>query len=217
MALPEPVEGQPGIFVDPDTGERFELRDAFDDDIYDTISIAAGAIAAGSEFVFFQDIGGKRFIDTNIRKPNSLAPGERLLLDNIGNEIRLAGGDVLPNPSDVKKVAYNGLYEARISGKLVARGPLYKYPSGYGLSGQTQEAGQGVLSIGVASTAARAGMARKHLITGDRHDVTARLAFEPRGWAVGQQLPQNVQDPVLENVVLVTTMWHGLRSAPSTN
>lgn len=215
MANPRPLPGQPGVFEDPDTGEKFAIKRARDDDVYDTVLVPDGAVTAGDEFLFFRDLQNKRRIDANIQTPGKLAAGEKLLLDNIGLEINLATGETFPNPSDVKRIAYNALYEFRLSGELIARGPVYKYPSGYGLAGQTQEAGQGIVSIGVASTAARAGLARKHLITGDRHEIEGRLVFEQRQWlapdiAAAQQLP------TLDNNVTVKNMLHGLRSEPAT-
>ena len=65
MAL-QPIEGQPGLFRDTDTGQVVNIRDFRESDKYDSIIIPAGdVIATGTEIIFFNDVQGKRQTDSN--------------------------------------------------------------------------------------------------------------------------------------------------------
>ena len=135
MAL-QPIEGQPGLFRDTDSGAVVNIRDFRESDKYDTIVIpAAAAITAGTEFVFFQDIQGKRDTDTNIRTPRKLSAGESMVLDRIGLYFRLAVGNTTTKPRDLKKVFENSYYRLRINEILQDERPSIKFPSGFGVYG----------------------------------------------------------------------------------
>ena len=111
---------------------------------------------------------------------------------------RLSGAPAL-TPSDIATIARHTAPEVAVSdlafneadfitlgasavnSVVIAEGPLYKWPSGYGLSGMTNENNQGIVSIGVPSTAARRPLAKEHYIT-DKHQINATVTFEDRAW-----------------------------------
>ena len=218
MAL-QPIEGQPGLFRD-DSGAVVSIKDFRESDKYDSVIIpAAAALVAGTEFVFFQDIQGKRDLDSNFRTPRKLSAGESMVLDRIGLSVRLALGNVITHPRDIKKVVENGYFRLQVNDMLVDEGPAIKFPSGLGLYGQTTETDSGIVSIGVPATASASRLAKKQVLN-QNHELSASLAFLARTWttsvgALGSAGPAIVQ-PTLDAPVMVTCFLHGLVRAAVT-
>jgi hypothetical protein len=208
-----PIEGQPGLFRDPQTDQILNVRDFRETDKYDTIAISAGGIVAGTEFVFFANIQNKREADTNIKTPRKLSAGESMVLDRIGLYFRLATGDVITVPRDIKKIVDNAYYRMKINDLLQAEGPAIAFPSSYGMYGQTTETDAGIVSIGVPATASASKLVKKQLLN-QNHELEGILRFDPRNWLAQNDPPITYAIPVTEQPVLVTNYLHGLvRSA----
>ena len=206
-----PVEGQPGLFRDQETGQIMNIRDFRESDKLDTIAIPAGAIVPGTQFIFFADIQGKREADTNIKTPRKLSSGESMILDRIGLYFRLAIGDVITVPRDIKKVVDNAYYRLKINDILQDEGPAIKFPSGYGLYGNTTEADAGIVSVGVPATASASRLIKKQMLN-QNHELEGLLRFDPRTWLAAQGI--DYVNPNTEEPMLVTNYLHGLiRSA----
>lgn len=213
-----PIEGQPGLFRDSDSGQIVNIRDFREGDKYDSIIIpAATPLVAGTEFVWFQDIQGKRDLDSNFRTARKLSAGESMVLDRIGLYVRLALGNVIALPRDIKKVVENSYVSLKVNDLLVDEGPAIKFPSGVGLYGQTTENDAGVISIGVPATASAAKLAKKQLIN-QNHELSGSLVFHARTWttgvtALGAAGPA-VTQPQIEQPLMLSMLLHGLiRSA----
>lgn len=213
MAAMQPIEGQPGLFRDPETGVVLNIRDFREGDKWDTIAIPAGAIVPGSQFVFFADIQGKREADTNIKTPRKLSSGESMVLDRIGLYFRLAIGDVITVPRDIKKVVDNAYYRLKINDILQDEGPAIKFPSGYGMYGQTTESDAGIVSIGVPATASASRLVKKQMLN-QNHELEGLLRFDPRQWLAAQGITYT--NPDIEQPLLVTNYLHGLIRAAVT-
>jgi len=208
-----PIEGQPGLFRDSDTGTIVNIRDFRESDLYDTILIPAGVITAGTQFIFFQDVQQKRDVDTNLKTPRKLSAGESMVLDRIGLYVRLATGNVLTYPRDIKKILECGFYRLSINSILQEEGPAIKFPSGYGLYGQTTETDTGIVSLGVPATASAARLVKKQLLN-QNHELDGILEFTARRWLT--TLGLDYEDPDIEEPVLVTNYLHGLFRAAVT-
>jgi len=208
-----PIEGQPGLFRDSDSGEIANIRDFRETDVYDTVLIPAGAITAGTEFIFFQNIQNKREVDTNIKTPRKLSAGESMVLDRIGLYFRLASGDIITVPRDAKKISENSFYKLNINSILQESGPAVKFPSGYGWYGTTTENDAGIFSLGVPATASAARLVKKQLLN-QNHELEGTLTFNQRTW-LAADLGDDVE-PVTEQPVLVTNYLHGLVRAAVT-
>lgn len=212
-----PIEGQPGLFRDSDTGQIVNIRDFRESDKYDSIIIpAAVLVTTGTEFIFFQDIQQKRDLDTNFKTPRKLSAGESMVLDRIGLSFRLAVGNSLTLPRDVKQIVENGYFRLKINDILQDEGPAVKFPSGYGLYGQTTENDTGIISVGVPATASASRLIKKQMLN-QNHELDGVLRFDPRTWTttVGPLgAGPTVVQPTLETPILVTCYLHGLvRSA----
>ena len=209
MAL-QPIEGQPGLFRDTASGQVVNIRDFRESDKYDTIEIPASEIVPGTEYVFFQDIQGKREVDTNIKTPRKLSAGESMVLDRIGLYVRMAVGDQDVVPLGIKKVVENSFYRLKINDILQEEGPSIKFPSGYGLYGSTTENEAGIVSIGVPATASASRLVKKQMLN-QNHELDGILRFDARNWlGAGYTNPNTTQ----QGTILVTNYLHGLiRSA----
>jgi len=208
-----PIDGQPGLFRDPETGNILNIRDFRESDKWDTIAIPAGQIDPGTQFIFFADIQGKRETDTNIKTPRKLSSGESMILDRIGLYFRLVVGDVVSVPRDIKKVADNAYYRMKINDILQDEGPAIKFPSGYGMYGNTTETDAGIVSIGVPATASASKLIKKQMLN-QNHELEGLLRFDPRTWLAAQGIVYT--NPVIEQPLLVTNYLHGLIRAAVT-
>jgi len=212
MAM-QPIEGQPGLFKDSDTGQILNVRDFRETDKWDTIAVPAGEIVPGTQFIFFADIQSKRDTDTNIKTPRKLSSGESMVLDRIGLYFRLVTGDVVTVPRDIKKVVDNAYYRLKINDLLQAESPAIAFPSAYGMYGQTTETDAGIISIGVPATASAAKLVKKQLLN-QNHEIEGLLRFDPRNWLSQLSPPIPYTNPVTEQPLLITNYLHGLvRSA----
>jgi hypothetical protein len=208
MAL-KPLKGRPGQFLDTSTGKILNISEFREDDKYDTIHIPAGAVTGGSSFVFFRSTEQKQLVDTNLTQQSRLSAGEEMVVERVGATIRLATGNDLPPPADIKKVAEDSFFRMEVNQLLLIEGPLIKFPSGYGLAGQTQETDQGIVSIGVPATASAAKLVKTQLLT-QRHEIEGRLTFFGR---TGFVTPIPNPLPTLSESILVTIWLHGLVKA----
>lgn len=219
MAL-APIEGQPGLFRDTDSGQVVNIRDFREGDKYDTVVFPAGQqIDAGTEFIFFQDIQQKRDLDTNFKTPRKLSAGESMVLDRIGLYPRLALGNEIDLPRDIKKVLENAFYRLKINDILQDEGPAIKFPSGYGIYGNTTETDAGIVSLGVPATASAARLVKKQMLN-QNHELDGVLRFDARNWLTtsGSAMGPIAAyiSPTLQIPLVVTNYLHGLIRAAVT-
>ena len=179
MAI-RPVPKEPGRYFDDSTGKFIDIVDYRDGDKYDTVRRASGAVAAGTEDQLFRDLSSKDKIDSNIDTSRRISQGEQMLVRRIGCDVPLAVGDVLITSADVKKVLYGGYLNLTLNHREVASGPLYTFPSGYGLAGSGNE----LTTNGVPSTAAQRQLEKSHWLTSEQ-DVTCSVKYFDRTWDTG--------------------------------
>jgi hypothetical protein len=221
MAL-QPIEGQPGLFRDTDTGQVVNIRDFRESDKYDSVIIPPQeVITVGTSVVFFNDTQGKKETDSNIKTPRKLSAGESMVLDRIGLYFRLAVGDSITSGRDIMKVVENSYYSLRINEILQDEGPAIKFPSGYGLYGNTTENNTSIVSVGVPATASAARLIKKQMLN-QNHELNGSLRFDPRnGWTAtpnpaGFTNTVTVIQPTLDTALIITNYLHGLVRAAVT-
>lgn len=206
-----PVKGKPGKFYNKLTKTEIDIVEWREDDKYDTVTLPAGLVATGLFRNFFRDIQGKNLIDTNFTTQRRLPAGEEMIIDRVWAYVPMSNGATNPVPADIKRVGDNSYIKFQINRKDVAEGPLVKFPSGYGFAGNTVEAGAGVITLGVPSTAAAAKLVREQYITHE-HDVDAVLTFFDRLWDT-VSVPGM---PTLVSFMHVKAGFHGLVRAAAT-
>jgi len=221
MAL-RPIKGEPGKFLDTVSGEVLDISDYREDDKYDTVAIRAGAVAENTKFLFFAEfLGSKQLIDTNIQQLRQLSQGEEMIVDRVGMTVSSATGNTLPTPADIKKVVENAFVTFTVNRLVLVEGPLIKFPSGYGLHGNTVETGQGIVSIGTPSTAAASKLLKTQLLT-SQHQFQGVMTFLDRNWGDATSgiiaaipIPAD-RMPTLANPVSCKAWFHGLLKVAST-
>jgi hypothetical protein len=220
MAL-QPIEGQPGLFRDTDTGQVVNIRDFRESDKYDSVVIPPQeAVPTGTELVFFQDIQGKRETDSNIKTPRKLSAGESMVLDRIGLYFRLAVGNSITAGRDIMKIVENSFYSLKINDILQDEGPSIKFPSGYGLYGNTTENNTSIVSVGVPATASASRLIKKQMLN-QNHELNGTIRFDARTWTsqpnpAGFTNSVSVVQPTLDTALIVTNYLHGLIRAAVT-
>ena len=200
----------PGELFIPSLGKTFQQVELREDDVYDTVQLTAAAIAAGTEYEWFRDIQNKNEQHTNIPNPRRIAAGDEVGVFRIGVHPREAVGDTLPSTKDVKKVFGNAHLLLKFNKRIIADGPAIKFPSGYGLSGQSNEvAAAGLMhaSVGVPSVAAAPTLFVPQQLK-DNDDITAKLRFPNASWATGYVVP------TLDTGLLVSIFLRGVIKSP---
>ena len=202
MAL-RPIKGEPGKFLDTVSGEVLDISDYREDDKYDTF--------------FAEDLGTKQLIDTNIQQLRQLSQGEEMIVDRVGLTVASATGNTLPTPSDIKKFVENAFVSFTVNRLVLIEGPAIKFPSGYGLHGNSVETGQGIVSIGTPSTAAASKLLKTQLLT-SQHQFQGILSFQERNWAgmVAAIPVAGDRMPTFANPLSSKAWFHGLLKVAST-
>ena len=208
MAVLVPVKGSPGEFYAPHLGKTIQIVEWREDDKYDTVVYASGAMTAGLTKHFFRDLDNKEAQDTNFTTPRRLPAGEEMILDRVGLYVPLFFGDTTVRDDDALKVIENGHFKVKINKSDVGEGPFVKFPSGYGISGQTTATDRGIVSIGVPSSAAASKLIREQYLTKD-HDISATAQHNDRTW-------DTTNMPALGGKVQLKCFLHGLIKSAAT-
>jgi predicted NBD/HSP70 family sugar kinase len=202
--------GKPGKFYDTRTKKVYDISQAYEGEKYDTVLVAAGAQAPGTQYLWFQNLQNKTRIDTNFRTQNRLDPNERLVLERIGLYLHTAVGAVVNILNDIRLVLDNSFVRLTINDDILWEGLATWLPSGYGLYGATSENLQSIVSIGVPGTAAAARLRRKQMITTE-HSLGGELDFLARAAWIG-----GYANPAPTTFMALKLILHGPISRPAT-
>jgi hypothetical protein len=176
--------GKPGELLIPALGRTFQQVELREDDVYDTIAIPAGNITAGTEFEVFRDINQKFEQHTNLPQSRRIASGDEVAVYRVGVHPREAHGNVNPAFTTYRQVLANGLLDLKFNRRVISAGPLVKYPTGYGISGfsnETAAAGIASASIGVPSVAAAPTLFVPQQLKDD-DDIICKIRFPDAQW-----------------------------------
>lgn len=207
IAVPTKNAGE--LFI-PALGKTFQQVELREDDVYDTVQLEAGAIAAGTEYDWFRNVEDKNEQHTNIPQARRIASGDEVAVFRIGVHPREAQGNVLPNAVDIKKVFGNAHLLLKFNKRIITDGPAIKYPTGYGLSGSSNEVaapGISFVSVGVPSMAAAPTLFVPQQLKGD-DDIIAKLRFPNAVWAAGYVVPTTAED------LMVSLFLRGVIKSP---
>lgn len=208
MAIPliQPTKN-PGEFVIPALGNKpFKLVEWREDDYYDTVSIAAGAVAAGTQLVFFRDIQNKQLQHCNLTNPSRIPSGAEMVLNRVGLVIGQAFGNVPAFGDDILKIAYGASFTFTINQtRIVSQGPVFKFQSGYGITGSTTDNQRNSFTTGVPSAAAAPQLLVAQPIS-STDDLYGLMRFDTAtGWQAGYTMPT-----LASAFVGITAVLHGL-------
>lgn len=138
-----------GTYVLP-TGQEINLVEWLEDAIYDRVAVGA-AITAGTEYIYFRDLANKSLDATNMQVSSKLPAGWEMIVWRIGIVVA-AGAQFV----DTVLVHDNGYVEFTVGhNKIIRQGPVYTFPSGWGLDGSvdiTAAATAHSVTLGAAGT-----------------------------------------------------------------
>ena len=168
--------------------ENNNVRDGI---LYDTVELDNGAMSEGKQYNFFRDIANKDLIDTNITTSRRLATGEKMKVLSVGVYVPNYTGNKQCSSLDFLRILDNAYLELKINKLLVAEGPVWAFPGGYGVAGSVGvEAGatapasrtfDGVLTNGVPATKMQYFLRMPQDIF-STHDIDAKITFFGRNW-----------------------------------
>ncbi len=193
-----------GTLFIPALGKEIRLVEWREDDFYDTVvtgdvSAVAGAIAAGTSLEFFRDLANKNLQHTNLRTQRRIPAGSEFIMSRIGVVPNNAFGNVFALPEDYIKHVFAATLTFKINDRLVSEGPLYKYQSGYGVTGNAAATTAGLalpgfgnafgpMSIGVPSAAAAPNLMVAQPVMDD-DDLVATIDYKSNSWAPNAVMP----------------------------
>lgn len=209
MASPTAIPGKnPGELFIPALNKTILQTESREDDVYDTVEQASGAVTAGAKLSAFKTITNKNNQHTNLSTPRRIASGDEFFMNRIGCHIRQATANTIATDSDILLVAENVDVSFKLGRRLVTEGPLIKYQSGYGVVGMTNRNNTGVVTIGVASYAAAPQLLVVQPVT-DQDDLIADLFFSDNSWITGGS-----KMPTTTNATYITVFLHGVIKSP---
>lgn len=204
---------RPGELYIPALGKKFQQVELREDDVFDTVQVPTGAIAAGTEFEFFRDIQNKNEQHTNIPQSRRIQAGDEVAVFRIGLYPRSKTGATHAVVADIAQLVDNGHFVLNFNRRIITSGPAFKYPTGYGLSGMSDlggvAAGNQFASLGVPSVAAAPTLFVPQQLR-DNDDIICKLRFPAASWVTGYDAP------TLTSVdgVLVSAMLRGVIKSP---
>lgn len=101
-----------------------------EDVLYDTVTISAGAISAGTEYDYFTTLTGKNKDDVNLVESNKLPEGWEIIIMKMGLEVCARNS----NPQDVLDIVSNSYLRFETgNSKIRRRAPTWCWAIGFGM------------------------------------------------------------------------------------
>lgn len=205
--LAVPVPNEPGTLFIPALGRKIKMVEWREDDFYDSVLQASGAITAGTSLEFFRDLSNKNLQHTNLRTPRRIPAGSEFIMARIGVLIAQAVGETLATDDDTIVAAYAGSLTFKLNDRLISEGMLVKYQTGVGVTGSTTRTATGVVTLGVPSAAAAPSLMVAQPVADD-DDLMGTVDFKAATWIAGYSAPN------LTNAVVFTILLHGFIKKP---
>lgn len=200
--------GNAGELNIPSLGKTIRLVEWREDSFFDTVQLDALSPAAGSSLEFFRDLSNKNLQHTNLKTARRIPAGSEFILTRIGVIPNQALADSLPTDADIIKLAYAASLTFKINDRLISEGPVYKYQSGFGVTGSTTRNSTGIATIGVPSAAAAPSLLVAQNVKDD-DDLVATLDHKNNSWINGGSTM-----PTYSVRMGVTLDLHGLIKKP---
>lgn len=213
----KPIKGNPGRFLDTDTGKVLNISEYREDDKFDTICIynhTYDPITDGKQYIFFRDLLRKQAIDTNFTQPSRLGAGERMVVDRIGVSVETTWGDQKKAAAlayEIQQLINGAHLRINVNQLLLTEGPAIKYASGYGFAGSVNASDLSIINVGTPSPAAVSRLLKTQTLT-ENHEVIGYWTYFARNWADDSGLKPLVQyqQPEPSSNYFIKCWLHGL-------
>lgn len=218
-----------GTLYIPALNRTIKLVEWREDDFYDTVAYgdvtATHTPAAGSSLNLFRDLASKNLPHTNLRTPRRIPSGSEFIMARVGVMPLQAFGNTIYAPDDIVKLVYAATLTFILNDRLITTGPLFKYQSGYGVTGGTAAlpAGTnalaapttyGYVTVGVPSAAAAPNLMVAQPVE-DNDDLVATVDILGNIWNCGvSNVTNNAGMPVFTKAPAVSLMLHGFIKKP---
>jgi hypothetical protein len=173
-------------------------------DLRDTVQIGGTSITASTQIELFINVQNKLPIDNNFGNNAGRIPAQtEYIVNRIGVLPLQALLNDVPNGQDIVKFVY-GAYVKVLANidRVIEEGPIWRFPSGYGVSGATTENNKAYVTNGPLGSA----QVRELLIAqklGANDQLSGFIQFPARSWAtVASGFPITFS----VNVAVCTTM-----------
>lgn len=203
MASAIPVSGEPGVFYIPGLGRKFKAQELTEDSFFDSVRLASGAITSGAKLQFFDADQDKNFQHANITTVRRIPAQVEFSMTRLGIVIAQAVGNTMVTDSDIVKLSYTGALTFLLSKQQIAQGPLWKYPGGYGVVGNTTRMATGMVTNGVGSPGAVPPLVVNQPVS-EKDDLNGIVRFDGAAW-----IPSYVH-PTLDGMNVMTLNLHGI-------
>lgn len=205
----------PGRFIDRVTGQVFDNIDVRSDTLHDTVLYVAGAQTAGNKKNVFRDLANKDLLHTSLVTGNKIPENHVMKLNRIGVYPQQASGNVIATDSDVIKLMHAATMTFLFGSTLITRGPLFKYPSGFGFTGQTNRNNTGVVTLGPATQLGVERLEQEQIAT-DKTSLSCVLEMASPDWITSALISgaTNYAQPSLAQDVAVQVHMGGIIERP---
>lgn len=187
---------RPGELFIEELGRVIRITKTREGTYFDTVEYASGVQTKGDEKVLYRDLANKFAQHTNVARNGKLPNNVEMAVYRTGIMVLQATANTIAVPRDVLKAAFALVLHFEINDRtIVADYPLYILPTGFGVSGMTNENNTGIATIGVPSAAASPQLFQPQpLFSGD--DIVASLFTKDNPWITGGSTMANFTNPV---------------------
>lgn len=208
-----PVPGSTGEYEVEGLGFKFKMADWRMGDLKDSVQ-TPDAINAGTKLYVFRDVTGKNTQHNNQdNNAGRMAAHTELIINRISVYVPQAVGGTLITDSDIIKVTHAASLEVIFnSDRKVAEGPLFQFPSGYGVTGSTTRNATGVVTNGAANVAGAPQMLVAQRL-GPNDSFRGEITFYDNSWltlTAGSVGAAITAFPALSIRLVLTCMLEGL-------
>lgn len=203
-----PVEDSPGELYIPSAGGSIVQTEVRHGAFFDTVEFTSGAITAGRSQVLFNTQTDKGKQDTNIEDVKKIPQRHKLTMTKLGLYVRQVNGNIVVVAGDHLKMYERATLEFKLGTRLLLEGPLFQYPTGYGVTGATTENNLSFAHLGVASPAAVPDLPKTQPV-GDKDTLGVKVIFEASSW-----IANATDQPTLAGDVLVSAFLIGQIEKP---
>lgn len=207
----DPVKG---TIRDTVTGEEFEDVNVRSDTFHDSVIFTAGSTAAGTKKTIFRDLSDKDLLHTSLTQTKKIPENNIMKMNRVGVYLHQANGNTLTNVDDVLKMICGAVMTFKLNSQEIVKGPLYKFPSGFGATGQTTANNRSLVTVGPPSLVAVPELEQEQILT-DKTELNTQLEVTGADWITNASGPSDYVQPSFANDVVVAVHIGGLIEKPT--
>ena len=205
-----------GQIVDMATGERYDDVTGRSDTYFDSTLFVGIAQVAGTKKYLFRDLSSKDLLHTNLTQTKKIPENSTMSMNTIGVHVMQANGNVVTGFDNIVKTVHSQVLVFKLASREVVKGPLFKYPSGFGLGGQTTENARSVVTIGPPTPAAVPPLAQTQPLS-DKTELNVTIEGNAADWISTTNFASATSyvQPTLTADLVVQVHFGGLIEAPT--